>query len=80
MADKTNPIKDRQISGKLAVPFFAVLGIIAVLPIIVSVFSPSLSGIALGGTTVLIVVGVALDTVKSLEAQLVMRHHKGFLE
>ncbi|MBR6762353.1 MAG: preprotein translocase subunit SecY [Clostridia bacterium] len=56
------------------------LGIIAVLPIIVSVFSPSLSGIALGGTTVLIVVGVALDTVKSLEAQLIMRHHKGFLE
>lgn len=56
------------------------LGIIAVLPIIVSVFSSSLSGIALGGTTVLIVVGVALDTVKALEAQLVMRYHKGFLD
>ena len=56
------------------------LGFIAVLPIIVSVFSTSLSGIALGGTTVLIVVGVALDTVKAMEAQIVMRYHKGFLD
>jgi len=56
------------------------LGLIAVLPILVSIFSSSLSGIALGGTTVLIVVGVALDTVKSMEAQIIMRHHKGFLE
>ncbi|MBO4406155.1 MAG: preprotein translocase subunit SecY [Clostridia bacterium] len=58
----------------------AFLGFIAVLPILVSVFSSSLSGIALGGTTVLIVVGVALDTVRALEAQLVMRYHKGFLD
>ncbi|MBR0144090.1 MAG: preprotein translocase subunit SecY [Clostridia bacterium] len=56
------------------------LGFIAVLPILVSIFSSSLRGIALGGTTVLIVVGVALDTVRSLEAQLVMRYHKGFLD
>ena len=56
------------------------LGIIAVLPIIVSIFSKSLSGIALGGTTILIVVGVALDTVKAMEAQIVMRYHKGFLD
>ena len=58
----------------------AFLGFIAVLPILVSIFSTSLRGIALGGTTVLIVVGVALDTVRSLEAQLVMRYHKGFLD
>ena len=51
------------------------LGFIAVLPILVSIFPSSLRGIALGGTTVLIVVGVALDTVRSLEAQLVMRYH-----
>ena len=35
---------------------------------------------ALGGTSVIIVVGVALDTVKQLEAPILMRHHKGFLE
>ena len=35
---------------------------------------------ALGGTSVIIVVGVALDTVKQMEAQMLMRHHKGFLE
>ena len=36
--------------------------------------------IALGGTSILIVVGVALETVRTLEAQMMMRHHKGFLE
>ncbi len=55
------------------------LGLVAVLPIIVSAFSSELSNIALGGTTLLIVVGVALETVTQLETQLVMRHYKGFL-
>ena len=36
--------------------------------------------IALGGTSLLIVVGVALDTSRSLESYMLMRHHKGFLE
>ena len=34
----------------------------------------------MGGTSVIIVVGVALDTVKQMEAQMLMRHYKGFLE
>ena len=55
------------------------LGLVAVLPIIVSAFSAELSNMALGGTTLLIVVGVALETVNQLETQLVMRHYKGFL-
>jgi len=38
------------------------------------------SRLAIGGTSVIIVVGVALETVKQLEAQLMMRHYKGFLE
>ena len=37
-------------------------------------------GLAIGGTSIIIVVGVALETVKALEAQLMMRHYKGFLE
>ena len=55
------------------------LGFVAVLPIIVSAFSAELSNMALGGTTLLIVVGVALETVNQLETQLIMRHYKGFL-
>ena len=56
------------------------LMVVALLPLIVGAISPSLSNVALGGTSVIIVVGVALDTVKQLEAQMLMRHHKGFLE
>ena len=57
------------------------LGIIAVVPILISHFSTAadLSGISLGGTSIIIVVGVALETVRSLEAQLLMRNYKGFL-
>ena len=38
------------------------------------------SSLAIGGTSVIIVVGVALETVKALEAQMLMRQYKGFLE
>ena len=38
------------------------------------------SSLAIGGTSIIIVVGVALETAKALEAQLMMRHYKGFLE
>ncbi|MGI6013747.1 MAG: preprotein translocase subunit SecY [Oscillospiraceae bacterium] len=58
------------------------LGIIAVTPILISHFSDvaSKSGISLGGTSIIIVVGVALETVTALESQMLMRHYKGFLE
>ena len=56
------------------------LGIISAVPSFVAIFSPSLRGIAIGGTSLLIVVGVALETVKQLESQMLMRHYKGFLE
>jgi len=56
------------------------LGIIAVFPVILSMCVPALSGVSLGGTTLLIVVSVCLETVRSLESQMMMRHHKGFLE
>lgn len=54
------------------------LGLIAVLPI----FMSQVAGlnISIGGTSLLIVVGVALETVKQMESQMVMRHYKGFLE
>ena len=58
------------------------LAIIAIVPLIISYCSDTAasSGISLGGTSIIIVVGVALETVKALEAQLLMRHYKGFLE
>ena len=56
------------------------LGVIAIMPIIISGMNSTLSGLALGGTSLLIVVGVALETVRAIEAQMIMRHHKGFLE
>ena len=54
------------------------LGIVAVLPIILG----NVTGVSiqLGGTSLLIVVGVALDTGRSMESYMLMRHHKGFLE
>ncbi|MEF2836883.1 MAG: preprotein translocase subunit SecY, partial [Oscillospiraceae bacterium] len=39
-----------------------------------------IGSLAIGGTSVIIVVGVALETVKALEAQRLMRHYKGFLD
>lgn len=54
------------------------LGVIAIFPIIFSI-ATGLS-VSLGGTTMLIVVGVALETVRSLESQIMMRHHPGFLD
>lgn len=58
------------------------LGIVAVVPIIIGVFSQSArnSGVQLGGTSIIIVVGVALETVRALEAQMIMRNYKGFLD
>ena len=54
------------------------LSVIAILPIIIG----NVGGISisLGGTSVLIIVGVALDTVQNLESQMMMRHYKGFLD
>ena len=56
------------------------LGIVALLPIIAGMTMPNFSNLAIGGTSVIIVVGVALETVKALEAQMLMRHYKGFLD
>ena len=61
------------------------LAVVALLPTIVgnimmAAKSSAGQSLAIGGTSVIIVVGVALETVKALEAQLMMRHYKGFLE
>ncbi len=68
----------QKIIGKVAMIGALFLGVIAVSPIVFnSIFQID---VALGGTSIIIVVGVALETVKQIESYLLMRHHKGFLE
>ena len=57
------------------------LGIVAICPIIITMYSNVAQeiGLSIGGTSIIIVVGVALETVRALEAQLLMRNYKGFL-
>lgn len=55
------------------------LAFIAIFPILFSNIT-GITGLSMGGTSLLILVGVALETVRSLESQMMMRHHKGFLE
>ena len=55
------------------------LGIVAIAPLIVGKALDNYS-LAIGGTSVIIVVGVALETVQALESQMLMRQYKGFLE
>ncbi len=55
------------------------LGIIAIIPIIIGNVI-EVQGLSIGGTSIMIVVGVALETVKQLESQMTMRNYKGFLE
>lgn len=55
------------------------LAFVALIPIIYTNVT-GMYGLSLGGTSVIIIVGVALDTVKQLESQMMMRHYKGFLD
>ena len=56
------------------------LAVVSLLPIVGGNLMDSVRSLAIGGTSVIIVVGVALETVKALEAQMLMRHYKGFLD
>jgi preprotein translocase subunit SecY len=56
------------------------LGIVAALPPFIGMVSPSLNGLALGGTGILIVVSVVVETMKQLEAQLLIRQYEGFIK
>ena len=71
----------RKVLNKITLFGALYLGVIACVPIIVSHFTTAtaLTGLSLGGTSIIIAVGVALETVRALEAQLLMRNYKGFL-
>ena len=68
-----------KVLGKITMFGALYLAIIAIAPIITGAVIGQ-SNLAIGGTSIIIVVGVALETTKALEAQMLMRHYKGFLE
>ena len=67
-----------KVIGKITLVGALFIAAIAILPILLGGIANM--NIALGGTSIIIVVGVALDTVRQLESQMMMRHYKGFLE
>ena len=70
----------QKVINKIIVFGSVYLGIVALLPIIAGNLMEGVKNLAIGGTSVIIVVGVALETVKALEAQMLRRHYKGFLD
>ena len=70
----------KKVIGKIVIFGAVYLAIVALLPIIAGNTIEGASNLAIGGTSIIIVVGVALETVKALEAQMLMRHYKGFLD
>ena len=70
----------KKVISKIVIFGAVYLAIIALLPIITGNLIENLGSLSIGGTSIIIVVGVALETVKALEAQMLMRHYKGFLD
>ena len=70
----------KKVINKIVIFGAIYLGIVALLPIIAGNLLPAVQNLAIGGTSVIIVVSVALETVQALEAQMLMRHYKGFLD
>ena len=69
----------RKVLNKVTLFGAVYLGIVAILPLIIGKVV-NVSALSIGGTSVIIVVGVALETVQALESQMLMRQYKGFLE
>ena len=70
----------QKVINKIVIFGAVYLAVVAGLPIVAGNVMPTGMNLAIGGTSVIIVVGVALETVKALEAQMLMRHYKGFLD
>ena len=70
----------KKVIAKIVVFGAVYLAVVALLPVVAGNLLAAVRNLAIGGTSVIIVVGVALETVKALEAQMLMRHYKGFLD
>ena len=69
-----------KILGRVTLIGAIFLGIVACLPMVLSMFNKQMSGLAFGGSSLLILVSVVIETTREIEAQMTMRHYKGFLE
>ena len=70
----------QRVLSKIALVGAIFLGIIAIIPVIMGIADANLQALSMGGTTILISVSVAIETTRTLESHLMMRHHKGFLK
>ena len=70
----------QRVLNKISLVGAIFLGFIAVIPIFMGMADQELKQLSMGGTTILIAVSVALETTRTLESHLMMRHHKGFLQ
>ena len=73
----------KKILGRITLLGALLLSVVALFPNIITLFTNLIGSpmmLSLGGTSLIIVVGVALETVKQLESQMMMRHYKGFLD
>ena len=70
----------KKVIAKIVIFGAVYLAVVALLPIVGGNLMSSVKNLGIGGTSVIIVVSVALETVKALEAQMLMRHYKGFLD
>ena len=70
----------KKVIGKILIFGAIYLSVVALMPIIGGNLVDGVQNLAIGGTSIIIIVGVALETVKAIEAQMLMRHYKGFLD
>ena len=70
----------KKVINKIVIFGAVYLAVVALMPIVGGNLVSGVKNLAIGGTSIIIVVGVALETVKALEAQMLMRHYKGFLD
>ncbi len=69
-----------KILGRVTLIGAIFLGIVACLPMILGWANSAMSGLAFGGSSLLILVSVVIETTREIEAQMTMRHYKGFLQ
>ncbi len=71
----------RKVTNRITLVGAIMLGFIAVLPMIANIISGNkMSGLTFGGSSIIIAVGVVLETAREIEGQMTMRHYKGFLQ
>jgi preprotein translocase subunit SecY len=76
---KTTAVYLTRVMTRITLAGALFLAAISVLPVFFGSLANLPSSVAIGGTSLLIVIGVALDTMKQIESQLMKRHYKGFI-